>query len=621
MTDDTVNLDEDARAAWGRVNRAQFAAIGDPQETVRHHVASGEGGALETLPTLTLRTLGAQPRLFEIGLTRLGVGGMGEVRLGRQPALQRDVAIKLVRSGVETGDDLTRTLLREALVMGYLEHPNIVPIHVVGRDEQGEIVVAMKRVEGQTLQDRLTGVRPVDELDADLEAVVQVCNALEFAHRRGVVHLDIKPANVMIGAFGEVYLLDWGTAVAYRDDVPPAIPRLLADGLIRGTPAYLAPEMVTSYNVGPAADIYMLGGLLYAIVTGRGPNFGATPQDVLKCAYFCPPRALPDGVPAELAAIIHRALAREPSARFASAAELRDCLNVYLRSKAARQIVELAQLARGHFETLVATDADAFDVYSAFGAARRLVSDAERVAGPQVTRDHDLRALIVRMCAWELDHGKPAAAQALLHELASPDPALAARVAAALEAEARERAELQDLRRQIDPRVANRHKVVMWLLIGGAIGLIYVTPAVLGFRPTATDALVGHVGYLIALLGVTVAMRDRLMETRTNREVLGLVWVLSLFGLVLRIGAHAGGLDLGLAIAFDLALVGGVAAFAGWTIDRRVAVAVPFEFAGAAAAWAWPEQASLVFGITHAVGLSAVAAAHVRATSHEQPPA
>ena len=586
------------------VDRRMAFALEDIEQTIRFDI-EGDDTTLATLPLLPLKSVGDEPGLFEIK-ERLGLGGMGEVRLARQPALQRDVAIKLARSGASAAQP-SQVLLREALVMGYLEHPNIVPIHIVGRDESGELVVAMKRIEGQTLQDRIARPDRLEVLDDNLEVLLGVCNAVEFAHQRGVVHLDIKPANIMVGSFGEVYLLDWGTAVAYRDDVPSTIPRPANDGMVRGTPAYFAAEMVAGEAVVPATDVFLLGGILYSLLTGYGPNTGNTTEAVCECAFREEPRELPDGCPPELAEIIHRALRPWPQQRFATAAQFRDAVAGYLRSRSARDMLEAGRRAAVRHADLIRANADSGRVYGAFGAARQFIVDARTAAKLDGYGEPELQSLLERMCEWELGRENAAGAEALIRELPSPNPELARRIAAAAAARSAEKAELAELRREVDPGVANKQKIAMWLLIGGAIALIYVTPALLGHRQAPTEALVGHVVYLGALLLVTALLSKRLLDTRLNREVVGLVWVLSIFGLFVRIGAFAGALSLSTAIALDLALVATMGGFATVTIDRRLVAALPFHLIGAGIALATTIDPALVFGVSHGVALTAIA--------------
>jgi len=172
---------------------------------------------------------------------RLGEGGMGVVELAHQRSLQRDVALKRVRP--DAPPHVVAALLREAMFTGYLEHPSIVPVHALGRDEAGRPVMLMKRLEGVSLEALLDdSAHPVwaraggDRLATVLEIGRKLCDAIAFAHSRGVLHRDLKPANVMLGAFGEVVLLDWGIATRVGERH--------AAGSIAGTLAYMAPEML-----------------------------------------------------------------------------------------------------------------------------------------------------------------------------------------------------------------------------------------------------------------------------------------------------------------------------------------------------------------------------------------
>lgn len=595
---------------WKGVPDQAALVEASPEETLRY-----DGDAVDdriaSLPSIPLRSVGAEPSLFEVHATRLGMGGMGEVRLATQAGLSRDVAIKLVRSrgGVQQP---TRILLREALVMGYLEHPNICPIHLVGRDEKGEPVVAMKRIEGITLAEKLHRAERLQELDENLDVLLGVCNALDYAHQKGVVHLDLKPSNVMIGPFGEVYLLDWGTAVAYREDVPSTIPRPMNDRRIRGTPAYMAPELIAGLPPTPATDVYLLGGLLHALLTGRGPNQGDTTEDIFAHAFISPPRPLPLGAPVELREVMDKALHRDPTQRYSSAAELKSALLDFRAKRAARDVLASARRNALRFAELAADDAAAAEIYAAFGAARQLLVDAERLAPDPAEVLEDRQTTFERMAEWELAHDNPAGALQLIHELPNESPELKGRAEAALAARRGELEELHNLRREIDPGVANRAKVVMWLAIAFAIGAIHLIPFALGVRSTAGEVLLGHVAYLAILLGVTTALRGRLFATRTNREMILLIWMLSLFGLMVRGCAAADLLHLGTAIGLDLGLVALTGVFAAIVIDRRLTAALPWLTLAAAGSFAFPEYGVVWFGVGHFLTLTTLALVYSR---------
>lgn len=316
--------------------------------------------ALRTLPRLGTGTApGTTIDLQMIGT--LGEGGMGLVRLARQVALNRDVAVKTLRSN---SDEAAPKLLQEAYVTGRLEHPNIVPIYTLGRDDSGAPLIVMKRIEGVAWLDVLRdpdaapGAAEPD-LMWHLEVLLHLCNAVRYAHRHGVIHRDIKPENVMIGQFGEVYLLDWGIAVSIAD--PPSDTDALPhrDDVIgmAGTPAYMAPEMTqdraTEHDT--RTDIYLLGALLHEILTGKPRHAGKNLFDVLRSAFENKPVDFSDDVPAELGAIANRAMATDREDRFQSVEDFRGAILDYIEHRGALELIAEAQHLLDRIADLTAT--------------------------------------------------------------------------------------------------------------------------------------------------------------------------------------------------------------------------------------------------------------------------
>ena len=275
----------------------------------------------------------------------LGRGGMGEVHLCADAVIGRDVAMKQIREGVDTNPDAHRRFLREARVQGQLEHPAIVPVYELSQTDDGRTYFTMKRVKGESLHEMLQRLRrgAVREADSQrrlLNAFAQVCLAIDFAHERGVLHRDIKPANIMLGDFGEVYVLDWG--LAKIDDAPElddlTLPASGDDetqvGAVIGTPGYASPEQLRN-DASRSSDVYALGAVLFELLTleklhqgDSAPALVASTVDGAnaRIAARCPSV----DVPPELEAICIRATDTEPEQRYPTARALHDALTAYL---------------------------------------------------------------------------------------------------------------------------------------------------------------------------------------------------------------------------------------------------------------------------------------------------
>ncbi len=271
-------------------------------------------------------------------------GGHGEVWEAVQGALNRTVAVKRIRPRFYASEESAAlrhfevAFRQEAIITGFLDHPAIVPIYDLGRDADGRPVLAMKLVEGepwhQVLErDRRTGSTP-ELLARHLPVLVTVAQAVAFAHSRGIMHRDLKPSQVVIGRFGEVFLMDWGLAAVF--DAALAAPILKGEPrppltneapCPAGTTSYMAPEQTDNdgARLGPWTDVYLLGATLYSVLTGTAPHPGSRMEAFAKARATPvePPqeRAPHATIPDELAAICMRALAFDPAGRHASAAE------------------------------------------------------------------------------------------------------------------------------------------------------------------------------------------------------------------------------------------------------------------------------------------------------------
>jgi tRNA A-37 threonylcarbamoyl transferase component Bud32 len=297
----------------------------------------------------------------------IGMGGMGEVISARDEQIGRMVAIKRMRTQ-DVREEAHARFMREALIQGRLEHPAVVPVHELYHDDTGQPFFVMKQLAGTTLADVLEDLATGEAYVARkfprqrlLRAFVDVCLAIEFANTRGVVHRDLKPANIMLGDFGEVYVLDWGIARVVDDatrtsfaDIDTLAGATLA-GAVYGTPGYMPPEQVRGdTGIDCRADVYGLGCILFEILSGEAlhPRGQAGMASALAGTDARPSHRRHDrDVPPELDALCVAATMLESRERIASARELSDAVQLYLdgdRDVALRRALAVTALADAH---------------------------------------------------------------------------------------------------------------------------------------------------------------------------------------------------------------------------------------------------------------------------------
>jgi serine/threonine-protein kinase len=499
----------------------------------------------------------------------LGRGAMGAVHTGRQRSLGRDVAVK---SPLATAGSIgAQSLLREAWISGQLEHPNVIPVYALYRQDDAPLLV-MRRVEGG----EWTLGPDAGPIEAQLRTLAQVCHAVHFAHTHGIAHLDLKPSNVMVGNYGEIYLVDWGIAVCLRDDLPAFLPRAADVTSVLGTPAYMAPELAAGDGaaIGPRTDVYLLGAILHEILTGRPPHSGSTLMMTLASAYAAEPPTWPPGVPAELAAIATRALQRERDERFASAADFREALEEYLVHADSLGLNAAAMERCDRIEAVWRNEDDDTAITSLASEAEFAFRQALHVWPENDAARAGLQALLERLIERDLEAKRWQGAQRRLAELPQPRPDMERRAEALRVDSSQASAELKRLRHAGNLDMSADQRSAM-----AYVGALLWGAALIGLGQ------LDHWGVVRAthwhMLGVTLGgtaifgfmvhrFRRQLFANEISRNAVALLSVGWLLGDLFWIGAWA------VHMPFDAAVIGvtpvTVFVIAGHcaTVDRRL---------------------------------------------------
>jgi len=319
-----------------------------------------QGEVPEQVDELLAATFGNEEQRLLFG-DEVARGGVGSIQKLHDRVLNRQLAVKVMHESCASDAALVRSFLREAQVTAQLEHPNIVPIHELGVSDN-DLFFTMSLVEGQSLEQWFKPSALVDynTVVEFLEIIIKVCDALDFAHARGVLHCDLKPANIMVGEFGQVYLMDWGGskvadtgeseaagATQVRDALPE-MPRDSDETIVFGTPAYIAPERARGDGGDARSDVFSLGATIYEFIQGRAPfehpDFTVSIHRAQKCVYRPLDETTHEGVmPKELYRIVERAMAADPDERHRTVAELKRDLNRIVRGGGSFPVVEIAE--------------------------------------------------------------------------------------------------------------------------------------------------------------------------------------------------------------------------------------------------------------------------------------
>jgi eukaryotic-like serine/threonine-protein kinase len=580
--------------------RSPLPAAGPPRVLARTLVAPARDET-QMLPTVVVaRDAGAPGEADLVRLRTLGEGGMGRVELARQRSLERDVAIKSLPA--ETDAAAAASLLREARITGALEHPNIVPVHALALNDAGQPVLVMKRVEGVAWRALIHDPEhPAwqsarhDRIGRHVEILQQVCNAVHFAHSRRVVHRDVKPDNVMIGAFGEVYLLDWG--IALRLDSPEDV----ASKALVGTPAYLAPEMLDGREtVGPWTDVYLLGASLHEALTGRPRHEGRTIRDVLRAAHESAPVEYEASVPWELGAICNRATSADPGARFASALEMRDALTDFLRHRGSVELGEEASRRLDELDAAVAAGCDE-EAHRLSAECRFGFQQALRAWPENAAARAGMTAYLERAFALEVARRNHAAAGALLAEMPERRAVLEAQLEALgreLEAEARAQADLTRLRHEGSFAISLRQRVVVQFGLVASLAVAGVLVLALEGRGVALFTLrnvaCAQAVVIVVFLAALALGRRRLLANRVGRQYAVVITADMAACLAATIIGLAAGIPVATVTALCFVMCALTCVFAAVVFAQRFIELALALVAGAIGCVVFPDQVALV---------------------------
>src|SRR5437016_3814974 len=264
----------------------------------------------------------------------LGKGAMGIVYLAKDPLIGRLVALKTIRPAAHSDDDETKEFrqrfIREAQAAGILNHPNIVTVHDIGQDDTGTSFIAMEYVEGQNLKEILAQGRALS-YDQIGDIIAQVADALDFAHSKGIVHRDVKPANIILLDGGRAKITDFGIA-----KIASSVANLTSTGQFLGTPNYMAPEQIKGAPVDGRTDIFSLGICLYECLTRRKPFGGDSLTSIsYKIVHepFPPLNEINPQIPVGFEEVVAKCLAKDPAKRYQRARDVAIALRAVTRGE------------------------------------------------------------------------------------------------------------------------------------------------------------------------------------------------------------------------------------------------------------------------------------------------
>ncbi len=456
----------------------------------------------------------------------LAEGGMGVIRLATQEALGRTVVVKTLRG--DYAAEAAEHVLREAWATGALEHPNIVPVHDIRVDQNGAPLIVLKRIEGLDWTELMADASAVQErfgesnlLEWNLEILGFVVQAIRFSHSRGILHRDLKPDNVMIGSFGEVYLVDWGIALSLPIVNESPLAAAEESDSMAGTPCYMAPEMLGGAPLDERTDTYLLGAVLYEILSGQPPHQSTTLAALIGEIRASTPRA-PEGTCPLLTALALRAMSADPSERFQDASEFAQALDLCLEQRESMRLASVAQAQHEKMNALLrSAEPSRHDCYQFFGALRLGYIESLRVWPGNQVAQNALDTARIDIIEYELGQGNPHAAQSIFAELSAPPGDLGKRIEEAQRKQREELAELEKYRDDSNFALGSRTRILLILILG----LLWTITPLLKYTWKFEQMLSNYAG-MVSITGffmlLSIALwfwaRDTLSKTLVNRR-------------------------------------------------------------------------------------------------------
>lgn len=478
----------------------------------------------------------------------LGEGGMGIVHSAIQNAMGRQVAVKEVRAQVANKHTI-RTLLQEAWITGFLEHPNIIPIYDISENDRGEPMILMKQVTGKDWATYLQNPELIENQAGDLlmwhlEVFDQVCRGVYYAHSRGIIHRDLKPENIMICDQGEVYVLDWGIALALDDRHSSWIPRAADARHMTGSPWYMAPEMIKGdgRELSIQTDIYLLGAILYELVTGKPPHKGSALPEILKNIPKFEP-VFPADTCSSLQEIICSCLQKDPQKRPKCVNTVRSAIQTYRDYREINQVIADAELELEMMKACIEKGDQRSTIFSHYFAARFGVEQLRKhpLKTDHLSLESTFHEASLDLIEWAFKEQLLETAALTLKYLRKEEPQYAKRIQEAINQEKQKAENLRKLAITHSETIGVKTRTFVMVLVG--LGWITFPLSIWLFdlEMSYRNLHIQTGTMLIWLFAIGIWARQSLSKTDLNRKTYGILLMEPLMHLVADLAAYSTG--------------------------------------------------------------------------------